>query len=148
MPPPRRRRFSCEADFFRFSQIFLKILLTNGNGCAIISPVGRTNTLTEKRRHKAMRKWRNWQTRTFEGRVGIPIRVQVPFSASKPESDRKIGSGFLLLFAQYVCRYRRFLGLAAFSRSVKNWKREILCRLGMLFCLRAYTTSIQTARLA
>ncbi len=29
-----------------------------------------------------MRKWRNWQTRTFEGRVIYIIRVQVPFSAS------------------------------------------------------------------
>ena len=28
-----------------------------------------------------MRKWRNWQTRTFEGRVEHSIRVQVPSSA-------------------------------------------------------------------
>ena len=28
-----------------------------------------------------MRKWRNWQTRTFEGRVVLTIRVQVPSSA-------------------------------------------------------------------
>ena len=28
-----------------------------------------------------MRKWRNWQTRTFEGRVVHSIRVQVPSSA-------------------------------------------------------------------
>ena len=30
-----------------------------------------------------MRKWRNWQTRTFEGRVVHTVRVQVPFSAPK-----------------------------------------------------------------
>ena len=30
-----------------------------------------------------MRKWRNWQTRTFEGRVVYTVRVQVPFSAPK-----------------------------------------------------------------
>ena len=28
-----------------------------------------------------LRKWRNWQTRTFEGRVVYTVRVQVPFSA-------------------------------------------------------------------
>ena len=28
-----------------------------------------------------MREWRNWQTRTFEGRVVFTIRVQVPFLA-------------------------------------------------------------------
>ncbi len=29
----------------------------------------------------AMREWRNWQTRTFEGRVVYTVRVQVPFLA-------------------------------------------------------------------
>ncbi len=29
----------------------------------------------------ALRGWRNWQTRTFEGRMGSPVRVQVPLSA-------------------------------------------------------------------
>ena len=32
-----------------------------------------------------MRKWRNWQTRTFEGRVVYTVRVQVPFSAPKKQ---------------------------------------------------------------
>ena len=27
------------------------------------------------------REWRNWQTRTFEGRVDFSVRVQVPFLA-------------------------------------------------------------------
>ena len=33
-----------------------------------------------------MRKWRNWQTRTFEGRVVHTVRVQVPFSAPKAKA--------------------------------------------------------------
>ena len=33
-----------------------------------------------------MREWRNWQTRTFEGRVVHTVRVQVPFLA--PEGTR------------------------------------------------------------
>ena len=32
-----------------------------------------------------MREWRNWQTRTFEGRVVHTVRVQVPFLA--PNKD-------------------------------------------------------------
>ena len=35
-----------------------------------------------------MREWRNWQTRTFEGRVVYTVRVQVPFLA--PEKSRWI----------------------------------------------------------
>ena len=34
------------------------------------------------------REWRNWQTRTFEGRVVHTVRVQVPFSAPKIEDIR------------------------------------------------------------
>ena len=37
---------------------------------------------------RQMRKWRNWQTRTFEGRVVYTVRVQVPFSAPK-KTDRQ-----------------------------------------------------------
>ena len=29
------------------------------------------------------REWRNWQTRTFEGRVVYTVRVQVPFLAPR-----------------------------------------------------------------
>ena len=32
-----------------------------------------------------MREWRNWQTRTFEGRVVHTVRVQVPFPAPKKQ---------------------------------------------------------------
>ena len=37
---------------------------------------------------KHLREWRNWQTRTFEGRVVYTVRVQVPFLA--PEKSRWI----------------------------------------------------------
>ena len=34
-----------------------------------------------------MREWRNWQTRTFEGRVVYTVRVQVPFLAPKKDCN-------------------------------------------------------------
>jgi hypothetical protein len=37
-------------------------------------------------RSAIMSGWRNWQTRTFEGRVGFPVRVQVP--SSTPNRDK------------------------------------------------------------
>ncbi len=45
-----------------------------------------------------MRKWRNWQTRTFEGRVVYTVRVQVPFSAppAVPAPNHRVSS--LLFF--------------------------------------------------
>ena len=43
-----------------------------------------------------MRPWRNWQTRTFEGRVVHTVRVQVSFLApnSTNPNPRPIGEGF------------------------------------------------------
>ena len=44
-----------------------------------------------------MRKWRNRQTRTFEGRVVNTVRVQVPSSAPKqynPNQIFPVGDGF------------------------------------------------------
>ena len=38
---------------------------------------------TIARTEKCMREWRNWQTRTFEGRVVHTVRVQVPFLAPR-----------------------------------------------------------------
>ena len=38
------------------------------------------------------REWRNWQTRTFEGRVVHTVRVQVPFPAPK-RADRHLPIG-------------------------------------------------------
>ena len=34
------------------------------------------------------REWRNWQTRTFEGRVDNTVRVQVPFLAPSKAAVR------------------------------------------------------------
>ena len=46
-----------------------------------------------------MREWRNWQTRTFEGRVVYTVRVQVPFLApGKPDRHPPIG---------FFCRKKR-----------------------------------------
>ena len=68
-----------EETLFRQSEIFPGNLLTNsGKSCIIYSlsiggwvmlPIGK------------MRGWRNWQTRTFEGRVVHTIRVRFPFLA-------------------------------------------------------------------
>ena len=44
-----------------------------------------------------MREWRNWQTRTFEGRVVHTVRVQVPFLAPNKYNPNRIfpvGDGF------------------------------------------------------
>ena len=44
-----------------------------------------------------MREWRNWQTRTFEGRVVHTVRVQVPFLAPNkynPNHIFPVGDGF------------------------------------------------------
>ncbi len=41
-----------------------------------------------------MREWRNWQTRTFEGRVVNTIRVQVPFLAPADTVCVKYPPGF------------------------------------------------------
>src|SRR5947208_10368040 len=38
-------------------------------------------------------KWRNWQTRTFEGRVGQPVGVRVPPSAPSSNERRAPVSG-------------------------------------------------------
>ncbi len=39
-------------------------------------------------RQRQLREWRNWQTRTFEGRVVYTVRVQVPFLAPKTHPQR------------------------------------------------------------
>ena len=50
--------------------------------------------------YRAPREWRNWQTRTFEGRVVYTVRVQVPFSApnSRNPNPKPVGEGFGFLF--------------------------------------------------
>ena len=41
----------------------------------------------------AMREWRNWQTRTFEGRVVYTVRVQVPFLAPAASCRPQLSGG-------------------------------------------------------
>ena len=62
-----------------------------------------------------MREWRNWQTRTFEGRVVYTVRVQVPFLA--PEKSRWI---FHRLFS--ASRGRSHLDLSPSRRLVQRFK--------------------------
>ena len=68
-----------EETLFRQSEIFPGNLLTNsGKSCIIYSlSIGGWMTLPIGK----MRGWRNWQTRTFEGRVVHTIRVRFPFLA-------------------------------------------------------------------
>ena len=57
-----------------------------------------------------MRKWRNWQTRTFEGRVVYTVRVQVPSLApisSKQTQGLSLGFVFLSGETAYI-RSRSF----------------------------------------
>ena len=75
-----------------FLKLFLKKVLTFGNKRCII-PMLRTAV-------RDTREWRNWQTRTFEGRVVHTVRVQVPF----PAPERKPRQSPRLSF----CYGRRF----------------------------------------
>ena len=50
-----------------------------------------------------MREWRNRQTRTFEGRVGQLVRVQVPFLAPRIQVERL---GFIFYVARLTIRNR------------------------------------------
>lgn len=43
-----------------------------------------------------MRSWRNWHTRTFEGRVLNRVRVQVPSTAPKKDADIDMMSAFFI----------------------------------------------------
>ena len=42
-----------------------------------------------------LREWRNWQTRTFEGRVVNTVRVQFPSPAPKNSESNQIRSFFI-----------------------------------------------------
>ena len=55
-----------------------------------------------KRKALYMREWRNWQTRTFEGRVVHTVRVQVPFLAPKIPSQMRWYFFYLLLY-KFIC---------------------------------------------
>ena len=60
---------------FKFFHIFSKKLLTNLKIGDILIIVVRTTP--------NMREWRNWQTRTFEGRVDSPYGFKSRFSHHK-----------------------------------------------------------------
>ena len=48
-----------------------------------------------------MREWRNWQTRTFEGRVVYTVRVQVPFLApNKNKTNPRENLEFVLFYTR------------------------------------------------
>ena len=53
-------------------------------------------------RAEAMREWRNWQTRTFEGRVVHTVRVQVPFPAPNRNNPNLILMDFGFGFSFYL----------------------------------------------
>ena len=65
-----------------------------------------------------MRKWRNWQTRTFEGRVVHTVRVQVPFSAPKKQESFRSPA---FLFGELVRKpYSHGVAVRAFFAEGKN----------------------------
>ena len=70
----------------------------------------------------AMREWRNWQTRTFEGRVVHTIRVQVPFPAPQASLYPFIGCR-LFVFLQ---NFRQMYADSFRERSGTN-KKDIWC---------------------
>ena len=47
-----------------------------------------------------MREWRNWQTRTFEGRVVHTVRVQVPFLA--PNKNNGINDAVIFVLYEHT----------------------------------------------
>ena len=52
-----------------------------------------------KRSESSLRMWRNWQTRTFEGRVDFSVWVQVPSSAPEKATESKDTVAFSAKFA-------------------------------------------------
>ena len=72
-----------KTQFPKLFEIISKSVLTFQNYSAII--------------HRHLREWRNRQTRTFEGRVGQLVRVQVPSLAPNQKNPNQvflIGKGF------------------------------------------------------
>ncbi len=65
-----------------------------------------------------MREWRNWQTRTFEGRVVHTVRVQVPFLAK--QKGTLLRSFFVLEETDRVAEPRIAVRLRSKSRTSRN----------------------------
>ena len=81
-----------------------------------------------------LREWRNWQTRTFEGRVVYTVRVQVPFLAPRSccilRQLRKILNNSN--FAEHSCK-------STVQLNKWVWRNEPLCGEArtLAFLLRA-----------
>ncbi len=65
-----------------------------------------------------MREWRNWQTRTFEGRVVHTVRVQVPFLAKEERTQQR--SFFLLSETDRRTRMRVAGRAVDFRSTIRN----------------------------
>ena len=70
------------------------------------------------------REWRNWQTRTFEGRVDNTVRVQVPFPAPKKQVGNRLP---VFLFGNGLRRTRSAKGAGnvwRFARQMTDVVRQ------------------------
>ena len=76
-----------------------------------------------------MREWRNWQTRTFEGRVVHTVRVQVPFLAP---TDMLKHVGF---FITKTNRREKCLNDSSNTTSLTNSFSQWICWLPFLLLL-------------
>ena len=87
-----------------------------------------------------MREWRNWQTRTFEGRVVHTVRVQVPFLAPNQKNGIK-DAVLLVLYELTDAEPLRPSGrmLDAPSLNSGNIYLERQARVQVLFDLRQLT---------
>ena len=96
-----------------------------------------------------MREWRNWQTRTFEGRVVHTVRVQVPFPAPKEQVTNRCPALFDVTHrrvrtqprvkigcdakATAIARISKFLSEFAEFDSLQITKKEELTQGELLF---------------
>ena len=76
-------------------------------------------------RQQNMRMWRNWQTRTFEGRVIHFVWVQVPSSA--PTKKSPLSTKTKVTFLNDGCLRQMMLALPMMTASPNDaWLRHIL----------------------
>ena len=85
----------------------------------------RRPTSSNKTKVFNMRKWRNWQTRTFEGRVVHTVRVQVPSSAPEKRRYQSVSPFFC---AKVASRTRSLAVSEAYGDSLASrCERSELC---------------------
>ena len=88
-----------------------------------------------------MREWRNWQTRTFEGRVVNTVRVQVPFLAPKQTAGSAVrkwampieNTVFISVFdgiALFFCLFRKAVILVRLQKKLQadGWRSSLYRR--------------------